>query len=209
MNVIAEIEVANMLARVRQRPAIATMPKSPLKNVPLLDEVYMGIDPSLTSTGVSLIYRGGIHAFTLVPPKDCAKGTDRLVWFFDQFTSIFNKYNPHFVAIEGYSFGSKGAVFNIGEHGGVLRLALKLSNRRWIVVPPQTLKKFATGSGAADKESVSKELFKRFSVDLYQNDTVDAAGLALYAMAHHSSADAMALTAVQLTTLTKADITNA
>jgi Holliday junction resolvasome RuvABC endonuclease subunit len=189
--------------RVRTRMA----PMVPLKNIPVTDDVYLGIDPSLVSTGVCMIYRGGCDAFTLRPHKSL-KGEARLAWFADEFSLLLRKHTFRNAAIEGYSFGSKGASFNIGEHGGVLRLALFRQGASWAVVPPQTLKKFATGSGTADKEAVSKELFKRFGVDLIQNDAVDAAGLALFAMALDGHSSSMGLTALQLTTLSKADIEN-
>jgi crossover junction endodeoxyribonuclease RuvC len=179
----------------------------PLKNIPVTSYAYMGIDPSLTSTGVCVIYKGGCHAFTLVPHKSL-KAEARLAWFELEFEKLLERFTIRNVAIEGYSFGSKGAAFNIGEHGGVLRLALFKHAPSWSVVPPQTLKKFATGSGGADKEAVSKELYKRFGVDLIQNDAVDAAGLALFAMALDGHSGAMNLTLAQLTTLEKADIQN-
>lgn len=59
------------------------------------------------------------------------------------------------VAIEGYSFGSKGrAVVSIGELGGVVRLALAEAGVAFVDVPPSTLKKYATGKGNAGKDEV-------------------------------------------------------
>lgn len=55
------------------------------------------------------------------------------------------------IAIEGYSMGSKGKVFNIAENTGVLKYKIYNAGIPLEVVPPTTVKKFATGKGNADK----------------------------------------------------------
>lgn len=195
------------LSEIRVRYRMPTM--AALTNVPSRDEIFMGIDPSIKCTGVAIVHRGGYHSYTLSAPEESSRGAARLKWFYDEFVKIFIRYPTAIIAVEGYSFGSKGAVFNIGEHGGILRLAMHEQGRSWLEVPPQTLKKFATGTGSADKLSVSKELYKRFTVDLNSNDSVDATGLAIYAQAYMTLGAGMKLNIEQLTTLDKADTENA
>ena len=55
------------------------------------------------------------------------------------------------IAIEGYSMGSKGKVFNIAENTGVLKYKIYNLGIPLEIVPPTTVKKFATGKGNADK----------------------------------------------------------
>ena len=55
------------------------------------------------------------------------------------------------VVIEGYSMASTGKVFNLAENVGVLKYRLHKAGVDYIVPSPKTVKKFATGSGNADK----------------------------------------------------------
>jgi crossover junction endodeoxyribonuclease RuvC len=153
-----------------------------LHNVPVVNDCIIGIDPSLTATGVVTIYKGNLFAKTVSTDK---KGVERLGYFYDQFRMIAGSYRPARFAIEGYSFGSKfSRPHALGELGGIIRLAILHSGQAEpLEVAPTTLKKFVTGSGQGEKSVVSKELFKRFGVDLSSNDEVDAAGIAIYLLA--------------------------
>jgi Holliday junction resolvasome RuvABC endonuclease subunit len=67
---------------------------------------------------------------------------------------ILKKYQPNFAAVEGYAMGAKGKVFHIGENTGVLKQALWRNNIPFINPPPTVIKKFASGSGGANKEKM-------------------------------------------------------
>ena len=57
-----------------------------------------------------------------------------------------------YVGIEGYAMGSsKGLVFNIAEATGMLKLKLWNSGYNMRIYDPNSIKKFATGKGNADK----------------------------------------------------------
>ena len=60
------------------------------------------------------------------------------------------------VAIEGYAFGAKGRVFQIGENTGILmaKLLAKLENPDLLRPSPAQVKQLATGSGRAEKEEM-------------------------------------------------------
>lgn len=171
-------------------------------NVPTRGTVYMGIDPSLTSTGVAIIHAGRLKAFTLPPPAKM-RGVERLDWLDREMGELLDRYQPERVAIEAYSFGSRNShAHGLGEVGGTFRLALYRRNVASIEVPPTSLKKFATGSGNGEKATVAKELFKRYGVDLNDNNEVDAAGLAIACMAHEDQTG-FSLTKAQLEALAK------
>jgi crossover junction endodeoxyribonuclease RuvC len=154
------------------------------ETVPRRERLYMGLDPSLTGTGIAFIHAGRLKTFRLVPPAKM-RGVERLDWLSVQMEETLSAYGPDQVAIEAYSFGSRNShAHALGEAGGAFRLALYRRGVATIEVPPTSLKKFATGSGTAEKATVAKELYKRFGVDLSNNDEVDAAGLALACMAH-------------------------
>lgn len=70
------------------------------------------------------------------------------------------------VALEGYSFGSHGRVFNIAENTQALKYKLWKAGIRFDVVPPTAVKKFATGKGNAKKEAMVEFFEKQNSIDL-------------------------------------------
>ena len=150
----------------------------------------IGIDQSLTATGLAILIGDSLTTATLSPPsptKECPSGgACRLVWFRDRIGSVLRANRPTIVVMEGYSFGSKSHAHSLGELGGVIRVLFFESGvEHAIVVPPGTLKKFATGNGAADKSLISKELFRKWGVDVSNNNEADAAALALIGAALH------------------------
>ena len=60
----------------------------------------------------------------------------------------------HNIFIEGYSFGSKGLVFNLAENMGTLKHKLYKLNKRFQSIVPGQVKKNATGKGNADKNKM-------------------------------------------------------
>ena len=77
------------------------------------------------------------------------------------------------IAIEGYSMGSKGKVFNIAENTGVLKYKIYNSGIPLEVVPPTTIKKFATGKGNADKTIMHQAFMRETGVELRKEITPD------------------------------------
>lgn len=71
-----------------------------------------------------------------------------------------------YVFIEGYSMGSKGQVFNIGENTGILKNKLWNFGFDIFVVPPTVIKKFATGKGTATKEKMYESFVEKTKVNL-------------------------------------------
>ena len=63
---------------------------------------------------------------------------------------------PRLVVVEGYSLGSPGrlSLVRLGELGGVVRLRLFELDIAYVEIPPSSLKKYATGSGAAKKPAM-------------------------------------------------------
>jgi Holliday junction resolvasome RuvABC endonuclease subunit len=157
-------------------PAIWNYTGYPTLAVPARDFTVMGLDLSLTATGLACIRHGRLYPTTVSPGKH--RGVERLAWFRERFASLIQ-----LIMIEGYAFGAKMQRETMGELGAVARLACHDSGVPFHVVPPNSLKLFATGKGNGPKDTVSKELYKRFSVDLHDNNQVDAAGLAIMGLA--------------------------
>ena len=70
------------------------------------------------------------------------------------------------VFLEGYSLGSKGMIFNIAEHTGLLKHILWTYNIEFETVPPTVNKKFATGKGNANKEKMQDAFIEESGLNL-------------------------------------------
>lgn len=118
----------------------------------------VGIDLSLTSTGISL-------SNCQVAVSSKYRGIERIADLTDQ---IFNVMTNAFpvdtvaVVVEGYSFASRSShAHSAGELGGVFRYRLWLQGIPWIDVPPTNRAKFATGRGGASKTEVVSSVSAR------------------------------------------------
>lgn len=135
--------------------------------------IIIGIDQSLTYTGVSLVNesRELLECFEVKPTRKA--GVERLDFITTAIIKIVidcmnaNPSHDVFIVREGYSFGSySNVVFNLGELGGCIDLTLyKLArNIKSIVplyqgkmceytLPPTTWKKLIFGSGSTQKDT--------------------------------------------------------
>lgn len=167
-----------------------------LKNWVAARPLFMGIDQSLSCTGVAVLRAGRLKTFKLKPViqvpgarpgktrQEALSGTARLAWFREQFHAIIQLYKPAVLGLEGYSFNSRDShAHALGELGGLLRLVAHDCRLPIIVVPPNNVKQFATGKGQGAKDMVSKEAFKRWGIDVDDNNEADAAIIALMTQA--------------------------
>ncbi len=78
--------------------------------------------------------------------------------------NVFKKIDNIF--IEGYSYGSKGLVFNLAENMGTLKHKLYKANKEVRIIVPGVIKKLATGKGNANKVKMYEQFVKDTGVDL-------------------------------------------
>ena len=70
------------------------------------------------------------------------------------------------IAVEGYSFGSKGRVFNLAENMGILKHKLYKLAIPVTIIEPSRVKKCATGKGNADKQAMYEAFTKETKTNL-------------------------------------------
>jgi len=130
----------------------------------------LGLDPSLTRTGVALPNGEALA----LRPKD--KGLDRLLWIRKEIGILIGSVDSlDFVCIEGFSYGSKGkAVFEIAGLGYMLRLMMYENSIPFLEVSPSSLKKYATGHGNANKTEVIRAAWKRLGYEGTDDNEADA-----------------------------------
>lgn len=144
-------------------------------------ETVIGIDPSLTNTGVAILSAGRAKLFTTGWGTE-VNPLERLRLFRQEFNGILFRYEPKAVAIEGYSFGSKfSRPHSLGELGAVIKLCVMDAGVPLIVAPPTTLKMFVRGIGKGTKSQVVADAKKRWGFSSSQNDEIDAGALAFAA----------------------------
>ena len=145
---------------------------------------FLGIDPSLTSTGIAVIINGDCNIGLHKPPKEYSKGILRLAWHVDKLNEVIETFKPIFAAIEGPSYDSVGKHEELGQLRGVLMLTLHRAGLRYVVVPPSTLKKYGARNGAASKEKMIRAAAERWPGKTFTDDTADAAWAAHLAKAY-------------------------
>lgn len=150
-----------------------------IKRCPALPFPVLGIDQSLTATGICLIVEGQAYVWTMPEPE--GKGAKRVYAYHNEFVRLLTQYRPRVWGMEGYAFGSQSRAHALGELGGALKMAGYVSGIDGFVAPPTVLKKALTGKGNAAKDMMVKEVFKTLGVDTADNNQADATAIAFLA----------------------------
>lgn len=132
----------------------------------------LAFDLSLTSTGWAACNEHGIISHGLLRPK--TTGDARLEWFFNEFRILRDTHHPDLLLREDYAFDAKNRAHQIGELGGVFKIALSSRKHPRIDAAPQVIKKWATGKGNASKEDVLTEAVRQLGYPGSSNDEADA-----------------------------------
>ncbi len=148
----------------------------------------IGLDPSLSGTGLVVLSDTGVLIEkATIGSEACgrtvAERMRRFAKLLRPVMSAVNLHRPAAVCIEGYSLGSNmpGMVDRV-EYGGLLRWSLVAAHVKVYEVPPNSLKKWATGKGAGDKTPVIAHITQRYGVMLDNDNVYDAYALARIAM---------------------------
>ena len=133
----------------------------------------MGVDPSLTSTGLCLPC-GETHALS-----NKLTGWERISYILREIEQKLIYDEPTHICMEGYAFsrGQVGRVFDLGELGGCMKLLFLSWGVPIILVPATSLKLYAAGKGNAKKEIVMKEIKRRWGRSFVSSDRADAFAL--------------------------------
>ena len=156
----------------------------------------LGLDLSLTAPGVAY------NEFPFALPSTQLKGMACIELRAQQILEVLNKQQQFDVAvIEGqYAQSGRGAE-SVAHLGGVVRLILHGRGIPYAVVPPSTLKLYATGNGRADKDEMIREAIKcgvtlpkkrqpKFLADAqFNDDACDAWWLMQTAFTHYTPND--------------------
>lgn len=162
----------------------------------LNNDIFVGLDFSLTSPGMSAIRRhsnGVIEVLdmTVVKTKSEEDWFTRRNRIETEILRFVFKHKPIKVIVESYSYGSTNGRELAGEvHGICLFNLIKQGfpqENIHRVVAPQQLKKFITGKGNASKKQIVEAVNEYFglSLKLSENDMADAIVLAFIGYCIH------------------------
>ncbi len=141
--------------------------------------MILGLDISTTSTGLLLLSPTGnvIFAEAIVPDPGRKKKLtviERGIIIAQRIAQIVQARDPDRIVIEDYGFASQSLAPQ-AEVKGIVLAVLHQMGRKWVLVSPNALKKFA---GGKQKEDVRLEVYKRWGFEHASNDVVDAYVLA-------------------------------
>ena len=145
--------------------------------------LILGIDPSLTETGVIGLRNGKIDLSHLIKTKKAGDTPtlelDRLQTITDEIKSIVEEFKPNAIAIEGLAFMARNttALVQLAGLNYFLRQLL-FPNYKVYIVAPTCLKKFVTGKGNCQKDLMFLEIYKKYKVSFDNNNLCDAYSLA-------------------------------
>lgn len=154
----------------------------------MIDEYFVGIDPSLTATGISIISNTGelVDTKLIKTHNECYLNAEqRIIDIYNQFKFVSNIVGLKRVYVEGLSYMSNSPT--LFERCGLLYLMLTYLFRcdiNYEVIPPTTLKKFITTDGHADKLFIRKVIRCRWEYDFEDDNIADAYGLARMALSY-------------------------
>jgi crossover junction endodeoxyribonuclease RuvC len=94
----------------------------------------------------------------------------------------FHLFDDDKVAIEGFSYGSKGKGVST-QYGIGWIIRTKLINHDYKDIPPSVLKKFATGKGNVKKENMILPIYQKWGFESDSDNIRDAYVLARISMA--------------------------
>lgn len=145
----------------------------------------VGIDPALRCIGLGRVINGRLRAKLLKTNTDIGtpeKNSARLVEIFESILDWIDT-GPALIVIEGYSYNStEGRFFQLGEAGGVIRLACAKMGIEHVEVPPSSLKLFVAGNGSASKATMMKAVAENYGYETEDDNVGDAVGLTMWGL---------------------------
>lgn len=151
--------------------------------------VVVGVDQSLTSTGLAVIDERGFVTIDRIRSKE--KGHERVEEILTRILAhchdVTEEDGRVVVGIEGLSMGAKGS--SVDKIFGLFHV---ITHRLWqleipyYVAPPSTVKLYATGKGNAGKDEVLSATIRRYpDAEFAGNDQADAMNIAALGARHY------------------------
>lgn len=173
------------------------------------ERFFIGIDPSVSSTGlVVLADDGSTELATRVRSASNNDGWRGAVRRYNELIRQIRVHlaiyqnTEHYILVEDYAPHHIGSAIPSIEFGASLRTFLwtweSLTKGCAYFTSPGELKKFVTGKGNADKVQVAAHLSKRYGVLFDSDDIYDAYGLARMVYVHSGDSNGATVDQIRL-----------
>lgn len=162
-----------------------------------MKQIFVGIDPSLQSTGLYFYARQGVfgnyiyhqpqYAQIDTKPKDFPNSINRCLYIADLIVQLIQEKldDDSFVKLvvcQDYFVGrTQGTVIQLAELGTMIRYKILVKQFPLCVVPPKTVKKFVTGNGNAKKQQMMEAVLERWNFKASTDNLADACGMSRFA----------------------------
>jgi Holliday junction resolvasome RuvABC endonuclease subunit len=137
--------------------------------------MFLGIDPSLTGTGLVLID----DSYKIIEKMELnveSKGIERLYFLQEEFLNFVNKYEKDIklICIESPAFGvHEGQLHSLGQWSGIFELLLYTKGLSVIHCSPTQTKKYCFGSGKGQKSLILLKVFQNFNEEFSSDNLAD------------------------------------
>lgn len=165
--------------------------------------LVVGLDLSITATGIA----DHTGATRCIGGK-ADRGDHRIVDIVDELWVELD-HGADLVVIEDLAVHGPGGAMAAAQVMGAVKATLLRTTTPYALVPPATLKKYATGKGNATKADMAVALYKRAGLELADDNQVDAWFLRAAGLHHlgHPIIDVPAAQAVALDRITWPEVT--
>jgi len=145
----------------------------------------IGIDPGLARVGYGIIdEKEGKKIMVdcgIIETKSTQKEEKRLVEISNDLSSIINKWNPNYAAVEKFFFYRSSTTISVVQARGVIMMTLGKHNLPIQEFPPMQIKLAVTGYGHSEKDEVLNSVMNelRITSPPKPDDAADALAIAL------------------------------
>ena len=145
----------------------------------------IGIDPGLARVGYGIIDEIEGKKIMLdcgiIETKSTQKEEKRLIEISNDLSSIINKWNPNFAAVEKFFFYRSSTTISVVQARGVIMMTLGKHNLPIQEFPPMQIKLAVTGYGHSEKNEVMSSVMHELSITSppKPDDAADALAIAL------------------------------
>ena len=136
----------------------------------------VGLDLSYTGTGVVILGDEEVKPYEFKAGKAHLPSHERIVDLWKQLKRVLPspEDNDVNILIEGAAYGAEFGAFMLGELNGGIKTLLFINGFKYEVAAPTTVKKYATGSGNAQKTFVAGSVAQKWNFVHASNNVTDA-----------------------------------
>ena len=147
--------------------------------------MYLGIDQSITQTGVVILGGDGKVIHSEVASFTRYDHQERLIKIYIYFSDLAKRYPKMKFGVEDYAFNSFYSREKMGELRGIIELALIHNNINYQIVPIKVHRKSTYGNGNIKKDEAANMAMKLYGVRFVTLDEFDAFSIAYFLFLDH------------------------